>query len=166
MSYTIDEAFSVGWQSIQVKREILSFSYKISKTLPKPEQKFIADMNYGMFTSGSWLITEIAHSLHEPSREINVVDRLSRHLAKGTPEKALKAYLSPVKKWCPQQPVILIDDSDVVKPEGYKSESFGWVRDGSESTAAKNVFKKGYHVTEATVLTHNRHSVSFSRNPL
>ena len=144
----------------QMKREILSFSHKISKSLPKPERKFIADMNYGMLASGSCLFTEIAHSLHELSRKINVVDRLSRHLAKGSPQKALKAYLSLVKKWCPQQPVILIDDSDVVKPEGYKFESLGWVRDGSESTATKNVFKKGYHVTEATVLTYNRHPVS------
>ena len=29
----------------QMKREILSFSHKISKSLPKPERKFIADMN-------------------------------------------------------------------------------------------------------------------------
>lgn len=144
----------------QMKREILSFSNKISKNLPRPEQKFIADMNYGMLASGSCLLTEIAHSLHEPSRKINVVDRLSQHLAKGIPRKALKAYLSQVKKWCPEQPVILIDDSDVVKPEGYKFESLGWVRDGSESSSTKNVYKKGYHVTEATVLTRNHHPVS------
>ncbi len=65
-----------------------------------------------------------------------------------------------MKKWCPDQPVIHIDDSDVVKPDGYKFESLGWVRDGSESTAAKNVYKKGYHVTEATVLTDSNHPVS------
>ena len=35
----------------QMKREILSFSNKISRKLPKPEKKFIADMNYGI--SGS-----------------------------------------------------------------------------------------------------------------
>ena len=34
------------------------------------------------------------------------------------------------------------------------------MRDGSESTATKNVYKKGYHVTEATVLTNNNHPVS------
>ena len=58
------------------------------------------------------------------------------------------------------QPVIHIDDSDVVKPDGYKFEAYGWVRDGSESTATKNVYKKGYHITEATVLTDNNHPVS------
>ncbi len=144
----------------QMKREILSFSNKISRKLPKPERKFIADMNYGILASGSCLLTDIVDQLHEPSRKINIVDRLSRHLAKGTPKDALKTYLTQVKKWCPDQPVIHIDDSDVVKPDSYKFESLGWVRDGSESTSTKNVYKKGYHVTEATVLTSSHHPVS------
>lgn len=144
----------------KMKREILTFSNKISKNLSKPERKFMADMNYGMLASGSCLLTDIADKLHEPSRKINVVDRLSNHLAKGIPAYALNSYLSSVKKWCPEHPVVHIDDSDVVKPGGYKFESLCLVRDGSESTAKKNVYKKGYHVTEATVLTNNSHPVS------
>ena len=85
----------------QMKREILSFSNKISRNLPKPERKFIADMNYGILASGSCLLTDIVDQLHEPSKKINSVDRLSRHLAKGTPKAALKTYLTLVRKWCP-----------------------------------------------------------------
>ena len=144
----------------QMKREILSFSNKISRKLSKPDRRFIADMNYGILASGSCLLADIVDHLHEPSRKINIVDRLSRHLAKGIPQNALNSYLSQVRKWCPGQPAIPIDDSDVVKPDGFKFESLGWVRDGSESTAAKNVYKKGYHVTEATVLTGSSHPVS------
>ena len=144
----------------QMKRQILSFSNKISGKLPKPERKFIADMNYGILASGSCLLTDIVDQLQEPSRKINIVDRLSRHLAKGVPKDALKSYLTQVRKWCPDHPAIHIDDSDVVKPDGYKFESLGWVLDGSESTATKNVYKKGYHVMEATVLTNNNHPVS------
>ena len=144
----------------QMKREILNFSYKISKSLSKPERKFTADMTYGMLASGSCLLTDIVDQLHEPSQKINVVDRLSRHLAEGTSQEALNSYLALVKKWCPDQPVIHLDDSDVVKPDGYKFESLGRVRDGSASTNQKNVYKKGYHVTEATVLTSNNHPVS------
>lgn len=81
----------------QMKREILSFSNKISKKLPKSERKFIADMNYGILASRSCLLTDIVDQLHEPSRKINIVDRLSRHLAKGAPKDALKAYLTQVK---------------------------------------------------------------------
>ena len=67
----------------KMKREILTFSNKISKKLLKPERKFIADMTYGMLASGSCLLTDIAGSLCEPYKKINVVDRLSAHLLKG-----------------------------------------------------------------------------------
>lgn len=144
----------------KMKREILTFSNKISRKLSKPERKFTADMTYGMLAGSSCLLTDIVDQLHEPSRKINSVDRLSRHLSEGIPKDALKSYLLQVKKWCPEKPIIHIDDSDVVKPDGYKFESLGWVRDGSESTTSKNVYKKGYHVTEATVLTNNNHPVS------
>ena len=147
-------------KTYQMKREILTFSNKISRKLPKPEKKFIADMNYGILASNSCLLTDIVDQLHEHSKKANSVDRLSRHLSKGTPKDALRAYLTHIKKWCPAHPVIYIDDSDVVKPDGYKFESLGWVRDGSESTSTKNVYKKGYHITEAAVLTSNNHPVS------
>ena len=143
-----------------LKRKILTFSNKISKKLSKPERKFTADITYGMLASGSCLLTDVCDQLHEPSKKINVVDRLSRHLEKGTPASAVSAYLQQVKKWVPAEPVIHIDDSDIVKPDGYKFENIGLVRDGSESTSSKNVYKKGYHVTEACVLTSGNHPVS------
>ena len=148
----------------QMKRKILTFTDKISRHLSKPERKFTADITYGMLASGSCLLTDVAGQLHEPSKKINVVDRLSRHLEKGTPTSAAASYLQQVKKWVPAEPVVYIDDSDVVKPDGHKFEALGIVRDGSESTPAKNVYKKGYHVTEACVLTRSNHPVSiFSR---
>lgn len=143
-----------------LKREILTFSNKISKRLSKPERKFTADMTYGMLAAGSCLLTDVVDQLHEYSKKINVVDRLSRHLDKGVPAQATSSYLQQIKKWVPSEPVIHIDDSDVVKPDGYKFESLGIVRDGSESTSAKSVYKKGYHVTEACVLTASNHPVS------
>ena len=144
----------------QMKRKILTFANKISKRLPKPERKFIADITYGMLASGSCLLTDVVDQLHEPSKKINIVDRLSRHLDKGTPASAAASYLQQVKKWVPAAPVIHIDGSDVVKPDGHKFEALGIVRDGSESTSAKNVYKKGYHVTEACVLTSSNHPAS------
>ena len=143
-----------------LKREILNFTNKISKRLPKPERKFTADMTYGMLAAGSCLLTDVVDQLHEDSKKINIVDRLSRHLDKGVPAQAASSYLQQIKNWVPSEPVIHIDDSDVVKPGGYKFESLGIVRDGSESTSAKNVYKKGYHVTEACVLTTGNHPVS------
>lgn len=148
----------------QMKRKILSFTNKISKRLSKPERKFTADITYGMLASGSCLLTDVVDRLHENSKKINIVDRLSRHLDKGTPAQAAASYLQMIKKWVPASPVIHIDDSDIVKPGGCKFEALGIVRDGSESTPAKSIYKKGYHVTEACVLTASSHPVSiFSR---
>lgn len=143
-----------------LKREILTFSNKISKQLSKPDRKFTADMTYGMLAANSCLLTDIADQLHESSKKVNIVERFSKHLLKGTDTKALISYLKTVRKWVPSEPVIHIDDSDVVKPDGYKFESLGLVRDGSESTVKKNIYKKGYHVTEACVLTNSNHPVS------
>lgn len=143
-----------------LKRKILTFTNKISKHISKPEKKFTADITYGLLASGSCLLTDICDQLHEPSKKINIVDRLSRHLEKGIPTSAVSTYLQLIKKWVPSEPVIHIDDSDVVKPDGYKFEALGIVRDGSEITSTKNVYKKGYHVTEACVLTSNNHPVS------
>ena len=144
-----------------LKRKILTFTNKISKHLSKPERKFTADITYGILASGSCLLTDVVDQLHEDSKKINIVDRLSRHLDKGTPAEAAVSYLQQIKKWVPAEPVIHIDDSDIVKPTGHKFESLGIVRDGSESTSTKNVYKKGYHVTEACVLTTSNHPVKY-----
>ena len=76
------------------------FPIKFPESSPKPEKKFIADMNYGILASNSCLLTDIVDQLHEHSKKINSVDRLSRHLSKGTPKDALRAYLTHIKKWC------------------------------------------------------------------
>lgn len=67
----------------QLKRSILHFSKNISKSLPRPEQKFLAEITYGMLAAKSCLLTDIAEQLHESSKKINTVDRLSKHLEKG-----------------------------------------------------------------------------------
>ena len=106
-----------------MKREILTFSNKISRSLSKPERKFTADMTYGMLAANSCLLTDVADKLHEPSKKVNTVERLSKHLLKGTSTKALNTYLKTIRKWTPAEPVIHIDDSDVVKPDGYNLKS-------------------------------------------
>ena len=144
----------------QLKREILTFSNKISRHLSKPDKKFTADMTYGMLAAKSCLLTDIVDQLHENTQKVNSVERLTRHLNKGISPAVQKAYLSVISKWVPDEPVIHIDDSDIVKPEGYKFEALGLVRDGSKSTDSKNVYEKGYHVTEACVLSKSNHPVS------
>ena len=143
-----------------LKREILSFTNKISNKLSKPDRKFTADITYGMLAANSCLLTDVVDQLHENTKKVNSVERLTRHLNKGVPNKALYSYLNTIRKWVPDEPVIHIDDSDIVKPSGYKFEALGMVRDGSKSSNTKNVLEKGYHVTEACVMTKSNHPVS------
>ena len=124
----------------QMKREILNFSKKISKKLSKPEQKFTADMTYGMLASESCLLTDISDKLHEKTKKKNTVERLTKHLDNGIPKESLRSYLSMIRSWVPVEPVIHVDDSDVVKPDGYKFEALGMVRDGSRSSSSKTVY--------------------------
>ena len=51
-------------------------------------------MTYGMLAPGSCLLTDIVDQLHEDSKKVNSVERLTRHLNKGAPKKALNSYLS------------------------------------------------------------------------
>ena len=89
-----------------LKREILSFSNKISRKLSKPDRKFTADMTYGMLASNSCLLTDVVDQLHEDSKKVNSVERLTRHLNKGIPNAALSSYLHTIRKWVPNEPVI------------------------------------------------------------
>ena len=95
----------------QMKREILTFSNKISRYISKPDKKFTADMTYGILASKSCLLTDIVDQLHENSKKVNSVERLTRHLNKGIPAAVQKSYLSVIRKWVPDEPVIHIDDS-------------------------------------------------------
>lgn len=82
-------------------------------------------------------MTDIVDQLQEPSKKVNSVEGLTRHLNKGVSKTALHSYLSCLHKWVPFDPVIHIDDSDVVKPDGHKFESLGLLRDGSKSSDTK-----------------------------
>lgn len=153
MAYSITDTY-------KMKREIINFSKIFSEHLSAPNAKFFADMTYGLLASQSCLLSRISQSLQEDEKKIYTVDRLSDHLKKGINPVALASYLNYVRKMAPADPVIHIDDSDVVKPEGYHFESLGIVRDGSKSSKDKNVYSKGYQVTEACVLSDSNHPVS------
>ena len=109
----------------KMKREILNFARNFSGGLSAPDAKFFADMTYGILASQSCLLTKIAHALQEKTKKAYTVDRLSDHLKDGINDKAMAAYLNDVRKMVPSEPVVHIDDSDVIKPDGYHFEAPG-----------------------------------------
>ena len=134
----------------QMKREILTFCNKLSARLGRVKTKFLSDMIYGMIASESVILSNIADALKEPIGKINTVDRLSRQLSSGIIPKAHKDYFKAMESLIPDNPVILVDDTDIVKPYGKKFDSLGTVKDGS---ATKASFEKGYRCTEMTLLS-------------
>ena len=98
----------------RLKRKILTFTNKISRSVSVPDRKFIADMVYGILASKSCLRTDIVDQLHEPAPKIHSVDRLSRHLKDGIPASVSVSYFQTVKKMIPSDPVVLIDERDTM----------------------------------------------------
>ncbi|MDF2538999.1 MAG: hypothetical protein K0S76_2020 [Herbinix sp.] len=57
-----------------------------------------------LVSSGSCLLTDVVDQLHEESKKVNSVERLTRHLKKGIQNAALSSYLHTIRKWVPDQP--------------------------------------------------------------
>ena len=134
----------------EMKRDIVNFSKKICKNSSKPESKFVTDMIYGISKSKDILLSSIAESLDEHTKKINVIDRLSENLANNLDEQIDKNYCNLVMDSFGDNPVFLMDDSDIIKPTGQKFEDLGVVRDGSSKN---KTYEKGYHHTEIVGLT-------------
>ena len=84
----------------QMKRDILSFTKIISNRSHRPDKKFSADMVYGTLASGSCHLTDIIDQLHEKTKKVNAVERLTKHLNKGIPNRIKYAVINaadPIK---------------------------------------------------------------------
>ena len=136
----------------EMKREICNFSQKICKNTNKVQSKFTNDMIYGILKSKDILLSSIADALLEKNKKANTIDRLCDNLSLDLSESIDTNYRNLVIDTLGNNPVFLVDDSDVIKPLGKKFEDLGIVRDGS---SLKKSYEKGYHVTEIVGLTEN-----------
>lgn len=134
----------------QMKREIVKFSKKICEGSKKPISKFVIDMIYGISKSKDILLSSIADALDETTKKANTINRLSDNLAKNLDESIDNNYCDLVMNSLGDNPVFLVDDSDIIKPLGNKFENLGMVRDGSSRSKS---YEKGYHHTEIVGLT-------------
>ena len=137
-----------------IKRKIINFAKKITVGVGQVERKFIEDITYGISKSKSILLSDISDALIEPINKVNTVERLSKNLMKNISDSVSENYHNLVlNNINMSEPVILVDDSDIIKPYGSKFDSIGFVRDGS---SRKNNCEKGYKVTEMVALTQNK----------
>jgi hypothetical protein len=146
-------------ETYNAKREILTFANHLSKGCFKLNTKFAADMLYGMIASGSVILSDMADALKEDTGKRHTVKRLSRRLPLKLPDCLYANYVREIRGEIPEEPIVLLDDSDVIKPYGKKFEHLGIVRDGS-ALGSKVKTEKGYLVTEAVVLSKEHHPIS------
>lgn len=106
-------------------------------------------MVYGMSKAQNTVLSDIARALEEKIDLKYTIKRLSRH---GAEEKDLKQvhqnYLNTLKTSIPDNPLVIVDESDIVKPYAEKMEDLALVRDGS-----KNVLEKGYSTLNFSMAT-------------
>ena len=132
-----------------LKRKIINFSNKLTKGFDRPSQKFVADMIYGIISSKSCYLTEIARNLNEKIKLDKSVERLSRNLKTFDDEsELLENYITSVKSNFDDETVIIFDDSDVSKPHSKKLEGICRVKDGSTGEITD-----GYWTAGVTALT-------------
>ncbi|MGI6725882.1 MAG: transposase [Christensenellales bacterium] len=142
----------------QLKREVLTFSARMSTDAPRDWQKFTADMVYGALATGSCILSRFADALKENIHKKNTVEQLARKLTGDMPPQIKANYLSFVREMADTTGPVFVDDTDIIKPYGKAFENMWRVRDGSSLNGA---IAQGYHVTEITALSRNtRHPVS------
>lgn len=137
----------------EIKREIVTFSKKVTKGLSKPTSDFVLDMQYGISKSKSLHISEISRSLKEPIKLKNTIERLCDNLVNLSEEEnkiILENYYKQMTKLLPLEAVVVLDDSDIAKRYGKKFEDLDQVIDGS---SLKKEIVPGYNVCEAVVLS-------------
>ncbi len=142
----------------QSKRKIVNFSKSLVPKENKVERKFVADIIFGILSSKSVILSDMAKALKEPIKVVNTVERLGQNLEKDLSPQIDENYTRQIVKNIEEDPVILVDDSDIVKPHGQAFEDLGIVRDGSSK---ENKYEKGYMVTEIVGLSkENRQPLS------
>lgn len=104
----------------QMKREIVKFSNKLCKNSKQSESKFVTDMIFGISKAKDILLSSIAGELNENIKKAYTIDRLSENLCCPLDETINNNYCDLVMDALGDNPVFLIDDSDIVKPKGKK----------------------------------------------
>jgi hypothetical protein len=103
----------------------------------KPARRFALEALYGIASRGSLKLSEIARSLNESIALIKTENRLSRQAARpGLAEVVRDWVIARAEPYVGDNPLLIIDPSDIAKPYAHKMEYLARVRDGSKKEQA------------------------------
>lgn len=134
-----------------LKGKILNFSKEISKDLSLPNSKFVFDMTYGLISSSSSFLSEIARCLKETTTLKKVIERLSNRLTNFDKEKReliWNNYIHEIKDKIDDNTVFCFDPGDLGKKHSKKLENLDLIKDGSTGELIN-----GYKMIEVAALT-------------
>lgn len=135
--------------SADIKRSISLFSNRMTNGIKKTHRDFIFQMLYGLSEGNICHLSEIARRLKEKITLKKTIERLSRNLQAFQNEDIIwDNYLTGVKENAKEDAILLIDNSELVKPCSEHMEGLCQVKDGSTGEIAQ-----GYHTIDAAVLS-------------
>ena len=133
----------------EIKRSIYNFSNRITSGIKKTQKTFIFQMLYGLSEGNLCHLSEIARRLKEKITLKKTIERLSRNLQQFDDQANIWAnYMDSVKEHTKEASILLIDNSEFVKPCSEHMQGLCKVRDGSTGEIAR-----GYHTIDAAVLS-------------
>lgn len=125
-----DEQQKQTKQNMQVK--FAQHLDKFRDELTLPEYHFVQDACLGILKSQSPICLKMASSLNEKVTPKKVCERFTRHLNKEKLAPVLRSrIISLQSRNFNHDTVIIVDDSDIVKPKAKCMEGLKYVRDGS-----------------------------------
>lgn len=133
-----------------MKTDFVKFSFQISKSLKRSQEKFVLQMLYGIREDNKLHLSETARFLRENISFKKTIEYLSRNLhAFDRRDIIMQNYLSLVKQRVKEDyAMIVIDNSDIAKLAAEKMEALSDIRDGSTGEMARDHF-----TIEAAVLS-------------
>lgn len=140
------------------KRSIINFSTLLGDGMQKPNQKFLMDIFFGLAKGKSVLLSDIAHTLEESIDPIQTIKRLSLRLEMFHEEdKLLENYGKLIQPHLKEKDtLVIVDNSDIIKPFSNKMEALGRVKDGSTGR-----IENGYWTTNMIAVTQKtKHPIS------
>ena len=117
-----------------IKRQLKRYIDRILHNSPKPQERFIYDMVFGIIKSGDCKVSSIGRALDEQQELCHTIKRLYNNVNGHNYTSAIDDVLISSHPAFSEETIISLDFSDITKPYAQKMEHLSSVRDGDKGT--------------------------------
>lgn len=147
----------------QIQINYQNYFYSLCIGMKVPDSKFIFQSLSGILKSNSCHLTKISRKLNESIKLKKTVERLSNNFMNFNDQNTIKTnYINQLKesKLIGEDPLFIVDDSDISKPLSKHLEALDIIPDGSNQHRPT----LGYWLTEIVALSNNKTPISTYSN--